>query len=107
MEKRKFRLDVRSTPRRRRFFALLLLLVPIVTAVLCLCIGRYSSTWQETLSALWRVLTEGVAQGDNLAKIIRDMRLPRIVLALLLHSGKENRIVFFVWTQFIIPLLHE
>ena len=68
-------------------FALLLLLLPIVTAVLCLCIGRYSSTWGETLSALWRVITEGVVQGDNLAKIIRDMRLPRIVLALLVGGG--------------------
>ena len=87
MEKRKFRLDVRSTPRRRRIFTLLLLLMPIVTAVLCLCIGRYSSTWGETLAALWRVITEGVVQGDNLAKIIRDMRLPRIVLALLVGGG--------------------
>ena len=87
MEKRRFKLDVASTPGRRVIFYLLLLLVPILIAVLCLCMGRYTSTWSETLSALWRVITEGVAQGDNLAKIIRDMRLPRIVLALLVGGG--------------------
>ena len=87
MEKRRFKLDVMSSPGRRGVFYLLLLLVPVLTAVLCLCLGRYTSTWGETLSALGRVLTEGVAQGDNLAKIIRDMRLPRIVLALLVGGG--------------------
>ena len=68
-------------------FYLILLLSPIVTGVVCLCIGRYTSTAGETLSALWRIMTEGVVQGDNLAKIIRDMRLPRIVLALLVGGG--------------------
>lgn len=87
MEKRRFKLDVMSSLGRRGVFYLLLLLVPVLTAVLCLCLGRYTSTWGETLSALGRVLTEGVAQGDNLAKIIRDMRLPRIVLALLVGGG--------------------
>lgn len=87
MEKRRFKLDVTSTPGRRAAFRLLLVLLPVVISVLCLCIGRYTSTWAETLSALWRVLTEGVVKGDNLAKIIRDMRLPRIVLALLVGGG--------------------
>ena len=87
MRKGRFKLDVTSTPGRRMAFYLILLLSPIVTGVVCLCIGRYTSTAGETLSALWRIITEGVVQGDNLAKIIRDMRLPRIVLALLVGGG--------------------
>ena len=87
MRKGRFKLDVTSTPGRRMAFYLILLLSPIVTGVVCLCIGRYTSTAGETLSALWRIMTEGVVQGDNLAKIIRDMRLPRIVLALLVGGG--------------------
>ena len=87
MEKRRFKLDVMSTTGRRAAFWTLLVLLPVVTSILCLCIGRYSSTWGDTLSALWRIITEGVVKGDNLAKIIRDMRLPRIVLALLVGGG--------------------
>lgn len=87
MKRQSFKLDVNSTPGRRAAFYLVGLLLPVLAAVVCLCIGRYTSTWGETLSALWRILTEGVAQGDNLAKIIRDMRLPRIVLALLVGGG--------------------
>ena len=87
MENRRFKLDVSSTRGRRAVFYILLILLPLVTGVVCLCIGRYTSTAGETLSALWRILTQGVAQGDNLAKIIRDMRLPRIVLALLVGGG--------------------
>lgn len=87
MDKTRFKLDVTSTRGRRTAFYVVLLLLPLFTGVLCLCLGRYTSTAGETLSALWRILTEGVAPGDNLAKIIRDMRLPRIVLALLVGGG--------------------
>lgn len=80
-------MDVTSSLTRRSAFWLVLVLLPVLSAVLCLCIGRYTSTWGETLSALWRILTQGVVQGDPLAKIIRDMRLPRIVLALLVGGG--------------------
>ena len=87
MTKTRFKLDVSSTRGRRVLFYSLLLLLPLLMGVACLCIGRYTSTAGETLSALWRVLTQGVEQGDNLARIIRDMRLPRIVLALMVGGG--------------------
>ena len=80
-------MDVGSAPWRRTLFYVLLILLPLLVGVLCLCIGRYTSTPGETLEALWRIITEGVVKGDNLAKIIRDMRLPRIVLALLVGGG--------------------
>ena len=87
MNRENFKLDVSSTWTRRLTFLLVLVALPLVSGVLCLCIGRYSSTAEETLSALWRILTQGVVDGDNLAKIIRDMRLPRIALAMLVGGG--------------------
>ena len=87
MDKKRFKLDVTSTRGRRIAFYAVLILLPLLTGLLCLCLGRYTSTAGETLSALWRILTQGVVKGDNLAKIIRDMRLPRIVLALLVGGG--------------------
>ena len=87
MERTRLKLDVSSTPARRIAFYLTLAVLPVVTGVVCLCIGRYTSTAAETLAALGRILTTGVEKGDNLARIIRDMRLPRIVLALLVGGG--------------------
>lgn len=87
MNRENFKLDVSSTWARRLIFLLVLVVLPLVSGVLCLCIGRYSSTAEETLSALWRIMTQGVVDGDNLAKIIRDMRLPRIALAMLVGGG--------------------
>ncbi len=87
MGKKRFRLDVSSTRTRRMLFYLTLILLPLLVGLVCLCIGRYTTTASETLAALGRILTQGVEQGDNLAKIIRDMRLPRIALALLVGAG--------------------
>lgn len=87
MKNKQFKFDITSTPKRRAAFYILLILLPLLTGIVCLCIGRYTSTPGETLSALWRIFTQGVVKGDNLAKIIRDMRLPRIVLALLVGGG--------------------
>lgn len=87
MKKQHFRLDVTSSRKRRIIFYTALILLPIIVGVICLCVGRYTSTAPETLSALWRIMTEGVADGDNLAKIIRDMRMPRIVLAIIVGAG--------------------
>ena len=87
MGQKKFRLDVSSTRLRRILFYLTLIVLPVLAGVICLCIGRFSTTPAETLSALGRILTQGVEQGDNLAKIIRDMRLPRIAMAILVGGG--------------------
>lgn len=87
MGRKKFRLDVTSTRMRRILFYLTLIVLPILAGVICLCIGRFTTTPAETLSALGRILTQGVEQGDNLAKIIRDMRLPRIAMAILVGGG--------------------
>lgn len=87
MAGKRFQLDVTSTRTRRILFYLTLILLPLLTGVICICIGRYTTTASETLAALGRIVTQGVEQGDNLAKIIRDMRLPRIALAILVGGG--------------------
>jgi len=87
MEKREFKFNVTSTPLRRTVFYTLLIILPILTGIICLCIGRFSSTPAETIESLWRIITQGVSQGDNLSKVIRDMRLPRIIMAILVGAG--------------------
>ena len=87
MERKKYDLDVASTRMRCILFYLTLILLPLLAGVICLCIGRFATTPAETLAALGRILTRGVEQGDNLAKIIRDMRLPRIAMAILVGGG--------------------
>lgn len=87
MERKKYELDVASTRMRCILFYLTLIFLPLLAGVICLCIGRFATTPAETLAALGRILTRGVEQGDNLAKIIRDMRLPRIAMAILVGGG--------------------
>ena len=81
------KLDVTSSRGRKIGFYGTLVLLPLLTGLVCLCIGRYSTTAGETLTALWSLLQNGMEPGDNLARIIRDMRLPRIVLAMLVGGG--------------------
>lgn len=61
MERKKFKLDVSSTRTRRILFYLTLIVLPILVGVICLCIGRFTTTPSETLSALGRILTQDIA----------------------------------------------
>ena len=81
------KLDVTSSRPRRWAFRAVLVVLPILAGILCLCIGRYTTTAAETLSTLWQLLCHGLTPGDNLGMIIRDMRLPRIVLAMIVGGG--------------------
>ena len=61
---------------------LVLLLLPVFTAVICLSIGRFSLTPGEVFSALF-----GGNAPDLAVKTVWNMRLPRIVLAVLVGGG--------------------
>ena len=56
----------------------LLVVLPVICAAACLCVGRMALTLREVLSAL--------LGGENCA-VVRSMRLPRILLAGLVGAG--------------------
>ena len=66
--------------------ALILIALPLVTALICLGIGRYSLSVRETL----QVLIDGTKGADahGMAySVVYNVRLPRIILAALVGAG--------------------
>lgn len=66
--------------------ALILLILPVVTALICIGIGRYSISVSETV----KILMEGIKpadQQDMAYSVIFNVRLPRIILAIIVGSG--------------------
>lgn len=62
--------------------------LPVLTALLCIGIGRYSLTMPESVHILWQGLTGDRSAADPQAySVIVNMRLPRILLALLCGMG--------------------
>lgn len=65
---------------------ILLIVLPFITAILCLGLGRYSITVRETIEVLWNGL-QGKTSGEMPYSVIFNVRLPRILLAMLVGSG--------------------
>ena len=68
------------------YIAVLLIALPIVAALICIGIGRYSLSVPETIE----VLMGGVksqAEQDMAYSVIFNVRLPRIILAVLVGAG--------------------
>lgn len=66
---------------------LVLILLPILTAVAALGIGRYMITPSEVVQAIWGKLTGNVRISDMAMKTVWNLRIPRILLALLVGGG--------------------
>ena len=66
--------------------ALLLMVLPFVTALVCLGFGRYSISVSETIEVLFNGF-KGIGTGDMKYSVIFNVRLPRILLAMLVGSG--------------------
>lgn len=64
----------------------LFILLPVLTAVICLGVGRYNISPTEVVRTLWQAVTGGDIPG-NLRNILLQLRLPRILLALLCGAG--------------------
>ena len=60
-------------------------LLPLVFAVIALCIGRYTIPLQEVLSTLLSPF--GFETNGNSEMIIWNVRLPRVIMALLVGAG--------------------
>lgn len=65
---------------------MILLILPVVTALVCLCVGRMSLSVKTVIDAL----TSAVAgkQGDPQSySIVINLRLPRILMAVVVGAG--------------------
>lgn len=68
------------------FIAILLILLPIVAALICIGMGRYSLSIQETVNVLMGGI-EDAANQDMAYTVIYSIRFPRIILAILVGAG--------------------
>ena len=68
------------------FFYLIMILLPLLAALICLGIGRYSLTPSETVKVLFSKLT-GADVDKTAATVIYNVRLPRILLAAAVGAG--------------------
>lgn len=72
----------------RTKFSVLLIVLPLLVALTCIGIGRYYLTISESLDVLFRGLILGKDQVSAQSySVVINMRLPRILLALLCGSG--------------------
>lgn len=61
----------------------LLILLPIVSAIICIGIGRYYVSPSDAMSAIWQFLTGNpTGVGSTEFSVIINLRLPRILLAI-------------------------
>ncbi len=72
----------------RAAFALLLTTAPILVALFCIGIGRFSLTFTESLNVLLRALFfDGAGVDGQSYSVVVNIRLPRILLAMLCGGG--------------------
>ncbi|MDR1651384.1 MAG: iron ABC transporter permease [Synergistaceae bacterium] len=66
----------------------LLAVLPILTALVCIGIGRYSMSVTESFTVLWSGITgKTYAVSPQAWSVVFNIRLPRILLAILCGSG--------------------
>ena len=63
-----------------------MLLLPVFTSVICLCLGRMNVPAADVLAALGDMLFEGEGSSRNYS-IIVNLRLPRILMAIIVGAG--------------------
>ena len=64
----------------------LMFLLPIATALICLCVGRMSVPLGDVLRAIQNLFTGETAGAQNYS-IIVNLRLPRILMAIVVGAG--------------------
>lgn len=65
---------------------LLMFLLPIATSLICLCFGRMNVPVQNVLSSFTAVFTGNAGDSQNYSIII-NLRLPRILMAIIVGAG--------------------
>ena len=75
--------------KKGRFTALsvaLMFLLPIATALICLCVGRMSVPLGDVIRAIRSLFTDETTGVQNYS-IIVNLRLPRILMAIIVGAG--------------------
>ena len=65
----------------------LMFALPIVTSVVCLCFGRMNVPVREVITALQTAVTGGSAANMQNYSIVINLRLPRILMAIIVGAG--------------------
>ena len=68
------------------FTAIILILLPVIAALICIGVGRFSVSFTDTV----KILLDGVkpaAEQDMAYSVVFNVRLPRIILAVIVGSG--------------------
>lgn len=68
------------------YIAIILILLPVVSALICIGMGRYSLSVAETIKVLIGGIRDASEQ-DMAYTVIYNIRLPRIILAILVGAG--------------------
>ena len=67
---------------------ILLALAPLLLAVVCIGIGRYSISVTDTIHVIWAKITGQIHTVNSTdVAVIFSIRLPRIILALFVGAG--------------------
>ena len=80
-------MNVTKTGRLNTGWKILLIILPIVTAVIALGIGRYFISPADVLEAIAGRFTGNYEISDMAYKTVWNLRIPRILLALLVGAG--------------------
>lgn len=73
---------------KRRLFGVVLVMLPILTALFCLGVGRIAYTPGQVASGLWNIALHGRDAVDSQTySVLINIRLPRVLLATLCGSG--------------------
>lgn len=68
------------------WFAVILVLLPVITGLICLTVGRYHLTVIEVLNALIK-RAFGTPLEETVNSVVFNLRLPRILLAIFIGAG--------------------
>lgn len=64
----------------------LMFAIPIVTALICLCLGRMNLSVRDVISALGEMINRSDSTSQNYS-IVVNLRLPRIITAVIVGAG--------------------
>lgn len=64
----------------------LMFVIPIVTALICLCLGRMNLSVRDVISALGEMINRSDSTSQNYS-IVVNLRLPRIITAVIVGAG--------------------
>ena len=88
---------------------ILMMLLPMLTVVICLCLGRMNVPAGDVFAALGEALSSGEGTSGNYS-IVVNLRLPRILMAIIVGAGltcagfADTRFLLFAAVVFSVAI---